>query len=370
MALALDAAAAHGGEPARSERRRRGGADPASARAGRGPGQRLAQRLPLRALPARLAGRLRRALGHLRDRDHLGPLPGLPRRGDGDRPAGGGRGERAGRPRATARPGSAAASPTSTRTARRRTTRCSPRPGAATRSRSGTRSRRRSRSGDRRRRHDHPPPRRRPRPPPLVRPPAPGPFADALRAAKRELDPKADPESRRADRSHEVRTTLAAVHGRAPDEERAEPEVAQRRPAGQAPKPRRGPVRAAIVALRPQEWVKNLLVFAGLLFSAKFKDFDAVVAATVTFAAFCAVASAGYLVNDAHDVEEDRQHPTKRFRPIAAGELGIPTAIVLAVVLAVAGLAGSARSRASRSAGWCSPTASAPPSTPTSSSTR
>jgi 4-hydroxybenzoate polyprenyltransferase len=111
---------------------------------------------------------------------------------------------------------------------------------------------------------------------------------------------------------------------------------------GQAARPTRGPLRAAIVAMRPQEWVKNLLVFAGLLFSAKFREFDAIVDATITFAAFCMVASAGYLVNDAHDVAEDRQHPTKRFRPIAAGELRIPTAIGLAVVLAVIGLAGSA----------------------------
>jgi 4-hydroxybenzoate polyprenyltransferase len=125
-------------------------------------------------------------------------------------------------------------------------------------------------------------------------------------------------------------------------EERAEPRVAEVAPDGKAQKPRRGTLRAAIVALRPQEWVKNLLVFAGLLFSAKFKDVDAVVAATVTFAAFCMIASAGYLVNDAHDVAEDRQHPKKRFRPIAAGELPIPTAIGLAVVLAVAALAGSA----------------------------
>src|SRR5215210_5567625 len=123
--------------------------------------------------------------------------------------------------------------------------------------------------------------------------------------------------------------------------ERSEPPVAEVA-VGPPSKPRRGPVHAAIVALRPQEWVKNLLVFAGLLFSAKFKDFDAIVDATVTFAAFCMVASAGYLVNDAHDVEEDRQHPKKRFRPIAAGELPIPTAIGLAVVLAVLALAGSA----------------------------
>ncbi|HET8976263.1 MAG TPA: decaprenyl-phosphate phosphoribosyltransferase [Solirubrobacterales bacterium] len=110
---------------------------------------------------------------------------------------------------------------------------------------------------------------------------------------------------------------------------------------GEAPRRRRGPVRAAIKAMRPQEWVKNLLVFAGLLFSGQFDEIDAILAATVTFVTFCMVASAGYLVNDAHDVEEDRRHPKKRFRPIAAGELGIPSAITLAVVLAVAGLAGS-----------------------------
>jgi 4-hydroxybenzoate polyprenyltransferase len=124
--------------------------------------------------------------------------------------------------------------------------------------------------------------------------------------------------------------------------ERAGPQVAEIAPDGRSQKPRRGPLRAAIVALRPQEWVKNLLVFAGLLFSAKFRDFGAIVDATITFGAFCMVASAGYLVNDAHDVAEDRQHPTKRFRPIAAGELGIPTAIGLAAVLAAAALAGSA----------------------------
>jgi 4-hydroxybenzoate polyprenyltransferase len=123
--------------------------------------------------------------------------------------------------------------------------------------------------------------------------------------------------------------------------ERPEPQVGEVAADGPASKPRRGPLRAAIVALRPQEWVKNLLVYAGLLFSGKFDEVDAILAATVTFAAFCMVASAGYLVNDSRDIEEDRQHPTKRNRPIAAGELGIRTAIGLAVVLAVVGLAGA-----------------------------
>jgi 4-hydroxybenzoate polyprenyltransferase len=109
-----------------------------------------------------------------------------------------------------------------------------------------------------------------------------------------------------------------------------------------ASSPRRGPLRAAIVSMRPKEWVKNLLVFAGLLFSGKFDELDAIAAAGITFLAFCAVASAGYLINDAHDVELDRQHPKKRRRPIAAGELSIPTAIVLAAILVVVGLAGAA----------------------------
>jgi 4-hydroxybenzoate polyprenyltransferase len=104
---------------------------------------------------------------------------------------------------------------------------------------------------------------------------------------------------------------------------------------------RRNGLRAAIVAMRPQEWIKNLLIFAGLLFSGKFADAGAIVDATATFLAFCAVASAGYLINDAHDAELDRKHPTKRFRPIAAGELSPRTAIALAVALVVAGLAGS-----------------------------
>jgi 4-hydroxybenzoate polyprenyltransferase len=120
--------------------------------------------------------------------------------------------------------------------------------------------------------------------------------------------------------------------------ERAEPSSEAAAEAPATPR-RRGPARAVIVAMRPQEWVKNLLVFAGLLFSGKFDELDAIAAAAVTFAAFCAVASAGYLINDAHDVELDRQHPKKRRRPIAAGELAIPTAIGLAVVLVIAGLA-------------------------------
>jgi 4-hydroxybenzoate polyprenyltransferase len=116
---------------------------------------------------------------------------------------------------------------------------------------------------------------------------------------------------------------------------------AEPRAEADATRPRRGTLRAVIVEMRPQEWIKNLLVYAGLLFSGQFDDVGAIVSATVTFLAFCAVASAGYLVNDAHDAELDRQHPTKRFRPIAAGELGARTAVMLAVVLLLVGLGGA-----------------------------
>jgi 4-hydroxybenzoate polyprenyltransferase len=100
-------------------------------------------------------------------------------------------------------------------------------------------------------------------------------------------------------------------------------------------KPRRTPLQAAIKTARPHEWIKNVLVFAGLLFSGKFKDGGAIAQATVAFIAFCAISSAGYFVNDLNDVELDRRHPKKRFRPIAAGELSQQTAWTAAVVLTV-----------------------------------
>src|SRR5947209_5091751 len=100
---------------------------------------------------------------------------------------------------------------------------------------------------------------------------------------------------------------------------------------------RRIVARAGFVALRPQEWVKNAVVLAPLLFSGKI-DGTTIGHALLAFAAFCAVSSAGYLVNDIRDVELDRRHAFKRFRPIAAGELPIRLAYAMAVVLAAFGL--------------------------------
>ena len=99
------------------------------------------------------------------------------------------------------------------------------------------------------------------------------------------------------------------------------PAAAEMPPPAPPPTPRRSPATALLVAMRPGEWVKNLLVFAGLVFSRQFDELDPLAAALLTFVAFCAVSSAGYLLNDLRDVEHDRRHHEKRRRPIAAGEL-------------------------------------------------
>ncbi len=97
--------------------------------------------------------------------------------------------------------------------------------------------------------------------------------------------------------------------------------------------PRRPTAVALLVAMRPSEWIKNLLVFAGLLFSQKLGQGQQVVDATITFVAFCAISSAGYLFNDLRDAPLDRQHPKKRRRPIASGELSPSTAAAASAAL-------------------------------------
>jgi 4-hydroxybenzoate polyprenyltransferase len=103
--------------------------------------------------------------------------------------------------------------------------------------------------------------------------------------------------------------------------------------------PRRSPLRAAIKTGRPHEWIKNLFVFAGLLFSGKFNQSHDVLEACLTFVSFCLISSAGYFVNDLVDVELDRKHPKKKFRPLAARELSESTAKLIAPALAVIAIA-------------------------------
>jgi 4-hydroxybenzoate polyprenyltransferase len=103
--------------------------------------------------------------------------------------------------------------------------------------------------------------------------------------------------------------------------------------------PRRSPLRAAIKTGRPQEWIKNVFVFAGLLFSGKFNQSHEVLQAVLTFVSFCLISSAGYYVNDLVDIELDRKHPRKRFRPLAARELSERAALTIAPALAVIAIA-------------------------------
>ena len=101
---------------------------------------------------------------------------------------------------------------------------------------------------------------------------------------------------------------------------------------------RRGPARAALVAVRPRQWSKNLLLFAGILFAAELGDAVRWAEAVTAFVAYCAASSAAYLANDVRDAPSDRQHPLKRERPVARGELSPRAALVLAGALAALGL--------------------------------
>ena len=101
----------------------------------------------------------------------------------------------------------------------------------------------------------------------------------------------------------------------------------------------RGP--AAWVALRPRHWIKNVFVLAPAVFAQRAGEPDLLLAALAAFAAFCAISSCVYLINDLLDRDADRRHPVKRLRPIASGALGPGAAAALAAALGVAGLAGA-----------------------------
>jgi 4-hydroxybenzoate polyprenyltransferase len=98
---------------------------------------------------------------------------------------------------------------------------------------------------------------------------------------------------------------------------------------------------AVLASLRPRQWVKNLFVFGGLIFSQRL--FTASVGpALAAFAIFCGLSGAMYLLNDVADREKDRAHPEKRHRPIAAGQLRPSAAVAAAALLIALGLAAGA----------------------------
>jgi len=99
-------------------------------------------------------------------------------------------------------------------------------------------------------------------------------------------------------------------------------------------------LRDLVRAARPEQWTKNLLVFAGALFTGDIFYPHSLLIVLATFACFCLISSAGYLMNDIADVEQDRQHPTKRFRPLPSGKLSVRAVAVTAHLLWIIGLVG------------------------------
>lgn len=96
--------------------------------------------------------------------------------------------------------------------------------------------------------------------------------------------------------------------------------------------------RELVIAMRPRRWLKNLFMFAALVFGIKLSDPVLVARSVVAFACLCLLASAAYLINDLVDMERDRLHPAKRKRPLPAGKLQRSWALGGAVVLASVGL--------------------------------
>jgi 4-hydroxybenzoate polyprenyltransferase len=114
------------------------------------------------------------------------------------------------------------------------------------------------------------------------------------------------------------------------------------KPSTRFPRPSRASRRSGLVAaLRPHQWTKNLIVFAGLIFGQRLLDPSAVGRATAAFAIFCALSSVVYLLNDLADREADRQHPLKKHRAIASGIVSPALALAVAAGLAVVGLGGA-----------------------------
>ncbi|HEX6791622.1 MAG TPA: decaprenyl-phosphate phosphoribosyltransferase [Candidatus Krumholzibacteria bacterium] len=91
-------------------------------------------------------------------------------------------------------------------------------------------------------------------------------------------------------------------------------------------------------SMRPHQWTKNLVVFAGLIFSRNFREQELLFRSIEAFVAFCVLSGVIYIVNDIADIEKDRLHPTKKNRPLPSGALPVPVAFVAAMAGVTVGL--------------------------------
>jgi len=92
-----------------------------------------------------------------------------------------------------------------------------------------------------------------------------------------------------------------------------------------------------IKLMRPHQYVKNLFIFSPLFFALKINDTGLLTNTFIAFIAFSLTASAIYTLNDYHDIEEDRQHPKKKSRPLASGAISKSQAIIIIAILGIAG---------------------------------
>ncbi|QDX81271.1 decaprenyl-phosphate phosphoribosyltransferase [Denitratisoma sp. DHT3] len=99
------------------------------------------------------------------------------------------------------------------------------------------------------------------------------------------------------------------------------------------------PLAPLFALLRPHQWIKNGFVLVGLLFGHAWHDAARLQQGLWAFLAFCLLSSSVYVFNDLRDREQDRQHPRKRRRPLAAGTVGVPAAVLLLMVCLAGGLA-------------------------------
>ncbi len=87
--------------------------------------------------------------------------------------------------------------------------------------------------------------------------------------------------------------------------------------------------------LRPRQWIKNLAVFAAIVFSGQLFNFAVLDKVIIGFFLFCGLSSATYIVNDIFDIKKDKLHPFKRYRPLANGDVSIPLALTIAAALII-----------------------------------
>jgi 4-hydroxybenzoate polyprenyltransferase len=97
-------------------------------------------------------------------------------------------------------------------------------------------------------------------------------------------------------------------------------------------------IRALFIEARPRQWTKNAVLFAGVIFSRRFDDAGFVIASLAGFALFCLLSSGVYMLNDVADLANDRIHPRKKERPLAAGRVRRGTVLAAAITALFAGV--------------------------------